>query len=125
MIFSFNYSNANKRILVKRINRQLVAHFFTIEEFKTLSNRKSFKVIKYISKIENIKLTKKEIKGIIFFIKNDFDFTTNPSSAIKLWDFVIDYIEEKKIIKNDYLLFNEDRNIIRYFRFNKFDLLRI
>jgi len=62
----------DKKTLSKRINRQLFGNFFTIEEFKNLTDREAYKVIKYISKIESIKLKRKEIKEIVQFIRTDF-----------------------------------------------------
>lgn len=123
MFGSKNKVTLDTKSLFKRVNRQLVANFFTIAEFKELSDRHAFKVIKLISKIENVKLTKSEIKEIVNFIKHDFDIKTVESS-IKLWDFVLEHIVEKMIERIKQITF-EDQIEISNYRYEKYDLLRM
>ena len=117
-------STLNTKVLTKRINRQLNAHFFTLEEFKELSDRRANKVIKLIAKIENIKLSKEEIKSITSFIKNSFNTQEGINSTSLLWDFVVDAIETKEYQTNEFAYENDVNRIFNY-RFNKFDLLRM
>lgn len=109
--------------LSKRINRQLVANFFTINEFKELSDKQAFKVIKLISNIENVKLTRSEIKEVVNFIKHDFD-TESVESSTKLWDFVVEHVIEKMIERTQKMTF-EDQIHINNYRYDKYDLLRM
>lgn len=109
--------------LSKRINRQLVANFFTINEFKELSDKQAFKVIKLISNIENVKLTRSEIKEVVNFIKHDFDAQSVESST-KLWDFVVEHVIEKTIECEQKMVF-EDQIHINNYRYDKYDLLRM
>lgn len=109
--------------LSKRINRQLVANFFTINEFKELSDKQAFKVIKLISNIENVKLTRSEIKEVVNFIKHDFD-TESVESSTKLWDFVVEHVIEKMIERAAKIIF-EDQIHINNYRYDKYDLLRM
>lgn len=109
--------------LSKRINRQLVANFFTINEFKELSDKQAFKVIKLISNIENVKLTRSEIKEVVNFIKHDFD-TESVESSTKLWDFVVEHVIEKMIERAPKIIF-EDQIHINNYRYDKYDLLRM
>ena len=121
-----NISNnsISKKGLVKRINRQLVANFFTLEEFKELSVRKSIKVIKLISRINNIKLSKNEIKEIASFIRSDFS-TNSVKEVSKLWGFATLYIVRKTVSTIKHFIATLKIQFISYFRFNKFDLLII
>lgn len=120
----FNKLKADVKSLSKRINRQLVGNFFTIEEFKELSNRHAYKVIKTISKIENVKLSKSEIKSIVRFIRTDFENIEEVNTAVKLWDFVVSLVEEKNVeIIED--ISTENKYTPQTYRFGRFDLLRM
>lgn len=121
MFISSHELKLKNKVLSKRINRQLFANFFTIEEFKNLSNRKAYKVIKIISKIENIQLKRFEIKAIVNFIKSDFESKKDIQATSMLWNFVIDTIIEKANELNEYILESE-KSFIKYFRFGKYDL---
>ena len=74
-----NMNNSNMKILYKRINYKLLDSFFTLQEFLILPHRKQIKIIKYISKYEDIYLDKKEIREVIHFIKNGFDIEKSKS----------------------------------------------
>ena len=111
------------KVLEKRINRQLVANFFTIQEFKELTERQAYKVIKLISKIEGIALTKKEIKEVVLFIQSDFDVQMI-GGTIKLWDFVVNYITNKKEVEIKEFSF-ENQFELESYRKDRFDLLRM
>lgn len=119
----FGEKKLNKKVLTKRINRQLEKNFFTIEEFKTLTNRQAFKVIKLIARIERISLTRKEIKDIVSFIKNEFRKTDDLQATSLLWGFVINHIEEIK--QEKFELQEETSSRIFNYRFGRFDLLRM
>ena len=58
------------KAIIKRLNFQLTKNFFTLDEFSNLSFRDAYKVIKLISKINKIKLRRKEIKEITGLILN-------------------------------------------------------
>ena len=125
MVISFGTKKSDKKILYKRINRQLVANFFTVEEFKTLSLRQGYKVIKLIAKYEGIKLSKTEIKEIVNFIQSDFTITKeNITHTASLWSFVIDYLQETTTQERNEVTV-EEQEFIKYYRFHKFDLLRL
>lgn len=120
----FGTLKADFKSLSKRINRQLVGNFFTIEEFKQLTDRQAYRVIKTISKIEEVKLSRAEIKSIAQFIKSDFTNVEEVNNVVKLWDFVVSLIEEKAEEK---ALNQATENIFepQAYRLGRFDLLRM
>jgi len=114
------------KAIIKRLNFQLTKNFFTLDEFSNLSFRDAYKVIKLISKINKIKLRRKEIKEITGLILNiafqkrtsvkqvatisplfkwNLDFISNTVSAVRVFvQYVISYIfifriERKKILR--------------------------
>ena len=114
------------KAIIKRLNFQLTKNFFTLDEFSNLSFRDAYKVIKLISKINKIKLRRKEIKEITGLILNiafqkrtsvkqvatisplfkwNLDFISNSVSAVRVFvQYVISYIfifriERKKILR--------------------------
>lgn len=109
--------------LSKKINWQLVDNFFTLEEFRKLTDRQAYKVIKLIAKTNKVKLTKDEIKGVVSFIKNDFKAEEKSQSINKLWSFALIEVQSKE--KQTFKVFwNSLVNTITY-RIGRFDLLRI
>ena len=109
--------------LSKKINWQLVDNFFTLDEFKKLTDRQAYKVIKLIAKTNKVKLTRDEIKNVVSFIKNDFKAEEKSQSINKLWSFALSGIKskEKQTFKVFWISFV---NTITY-RIGRFDLLRI
>ena len=109
--------------LSKKINWQLVDNFFTLDEFKKLTDRQAYKVIKLIAKTNKVKLTRDEIKNVVSFIKNDFKAEEKSQSINKLWSFALSEIKskEKQTFKVFWISFV---NTITY-RIGRFDLLRI
>ena len=109
--------------LSKKINWQLVDNFFTLDEFKKLTDRQAYKVIKLIAKTNKVKLTRDEIKNVVSFIKNDFKAEEKSQSINKLWSFALSEIKskEKQSFKVFWISFV---NTITY-RIGRFDLLRI
>lgn len=88
--------------LRKKINWKLASNFFTLEEARDLSFRKLYKLLKYISKIEHLKLKRLELKEIARFLKSDW--TQVPASAIKLWDFLKLYFKKSKKEKQNIII---------------------
>lgn len=118
-----NKVTLDQKSLRKRINRQLVANFFTIDEFKELTKRQSYKVIKLIAKIEKVSLTKKEVKDIVEFIHSDFE-VQNVEGTAKLWDFIVDHIADKQAMEIKNFEFQNQFELNNY-RKDRFDLLRM
>lgn len=118
-----NKVTLDQKSLRKRINRQLVANFFTIDEFKELTKRQSYKVIKLIAKIEKVSLTRKDVKDIVEFIHSDFE-VQNVEGTVKLWDFIIDHIVDKQTMEIKNFEFQNQFELNNY-RKDRFDLLRM
>lgn len=120
-----NNTNASlsKRQLKKKINWQLVDNFFTLDEFKTLPDRKARKVIKLIARVNRTRLTRTEIKNIVAYLKADMSSKYESVSIQKLWGFVI---EEAKLKDKQSFKINFE-SLVNFFtyRIGKFDLLRI
>ena len=109
--------------LSKKINWQLVDNFFTLDEFRKLTDRQAYKVIKLIAKTNKVKLTREEIKNVVSFIKNDFKAEEKSQSINKLWSFALSEIQSKE--KQTFKVFWISLvNTITY-RIGRFDLLRI
>ncbi len=53
-----------KKDIIKKINYQLTNNFFSIQEFIELPFKKAYKVVKLISKINHLQLSRTEIKLI-------------------------------------------------------------
>ena len=97
----------------------LSSHFFSIEDFNKLSKRKKVKVIKLITKLENIKLVKKEILEIVLFLSSNLKKITN--TVVKMWSFLKETTKNKikdnrclHVIKNFFFIitFQMDRHEI-------------
>ena len=109
--------------LSKKINWQLVDNFFTLEDFRKLTDRQAYKVIKLIAKTNKVKLTKSEIKGVVSFIKNDFKTEEKTQSIHKLWSFALIEVQSKE--KQTFKVFWSSLVEAITYRIGRFDLLRI
>lgn len=69
-MFTYTCNKKKYKEIIKCLNFQLTKNFFTLDEFSNLSFRNAYKVIKLISKINKIKLKRKEIKHITSLILN-------------------------------------------------------
>lgn len=95
-------SKISKKQIIKKINYQLNGNFFTYEEFCSLKFREAKKVIKQISKIQGLKLKRKQI---IEITKNILNLKFNNLSLNSIANFFGLFIEElKSKIKKTYLL---------------------
>ena len=123
MFSSREKARLSAKSLSKKINWQLVDNFFTLDEFRRLTDRQAYKVIKLIAKTNKVKLTREEIKNVVSFIKNDFKAEEKSQSIIKLWSFALSEIQSKE--KQTFKVFWISLvNTITY-RIGRFDLLRI
>lgn len=123
MFSSREKARLSAKSLSKKINWQLVDNFFTLDEFRKLTDRQAYKVIKLIAKTNKVKLTREEIKNVVSFIKNDFKAEEKSQSINKLWSFALSEIQSKE--KQTFKVFWISLvNTITY-RIGRFDLLRI
>lgn len=69
-MFKSNVKITSRKALIRKISLFLTSNFFTIEEFNQLTYREAKKVVKYLAKIQKVKLSKDEINEVIFFLRN-------------------------------------------------------
>lgn len=69
-MFNSKSKVVSRKTMLKKISKFMTSNFFTIEEFNQLTYRESKKVVKYLAKIQKVKLSRNDINEIINFLRN-------------------------------------------------------
>ena len=112
--------------MIKKINYQLTCNYFTFDEFYNLDFKKKYKIIKLISKINKIKLKRKEIISIvnqIIELHESKKINKSPNLVFSLFNWTFSPI--KIIFKKAYYYLKSFLTFIFIFRLNRQKILRI
>ena len=119
-------NNMSYKDITKKIDYQLTCNFFSFDEFFELSFRNKFKIIKLISKVNNIKLKKNDIKSIINQIIELHETKKISKSSNSLLSFFnLSILKVKKTLKRSYYFLKSYLNFIFIFRLDRKKILRV
>lgn len=102
-MFKTSKKIVSRKSLVRKVSSFLTSNFFTIEEFNSLSARESKKVVKYLAKIQGVKLSRTERVEVINFI-NNINKPKAYKGALKLFTNIKKHFEVKSQQVVSYLI---------------------
>ncbi len=80
--------------LARKSESLLVRNFFEVQDFKLMSKRKSLKVLKLISQVEDKKHSKDDLVEIYDFIMSEMTIKKATKQVVKYFDFIVEEFEK-------------------------------